>query len=285
MLRKVSSTTLWLAIFAIMVAVQAYSTFGQGVTGTWKTGSVGSIQYQNQVTGATKSGRGHIFTYKFLANGTYEAFGASGAMFLGEISVDDQAKQQITLEFKIPFAYGSVKLPDREPCKNMVAFIKLVKSDGREYGPYRNDAFRDNPKLKERGMVFVPLLDYGSTFKLRFAAMTGGRPPATACSIARTRSPRPSPVLAETGTTRHPSRVASSATSNDSPCFRAASIRLSATTVGRPSSSTCPARNKLRSRLVASATHTIASGGAALGSFPSSASQAMRSSGVTASRL
>jgi hypothetical protein len=24
-------------------------------------------------------------------------------------------------------------------------------------------------------MVFVPLLDFGSTFKLRFAAMTGGR--------------------------------------------------------------------------------------------------------------
>jgi hypothetical protein len=110
-----------------------------------------------------------------LADGTYEAFGASGTMFLGEISVGDKAKQQITLEFKIPFAYGSVKLPDGELCKNMVAFIKLVKSDGREYGPYRNDAFRDNPKLKERGMVFVPLLDYGSTFKVRFAAMTGGR--------------------------------------------------------------------------------------------------------------
>ena len=62
MLRKFSSTTIWLAIFAVMIAVQAYSTFGQDLAGTWKTGSVGSIQYQNQVTGATRSGRGHIFT-------------------------------------------------------------------------------------------------------------------------------------------------------------------------------------------------------------------------------
>ncbi len=129
---------------------------------------------QTYSAGASTDADG-IARFLGLANGTYEAFGASGAMFLGEISVDDQAKQQITLEFKIPFAYGSVKLPDGELCKNMVAFIKLVKADGREYGPYRNDAFRDNPKLKERGMVFVPLLDYGSTFKLRFAAMTGGR--------------------------------------------------------------------------------------------------------------
>ncbi len=75
MLRKFSSMTIWLAIFAVMIAVQAYSTFGQDLAGTWKTGSVGSIQYQNQVTGATKSGRGHIFTYKFLANGTYEFVG------------------------------------------------------------------------------------------------------------------------------------------------------------------------------------------------------------------
>ena len=75
MLRKFSSTTIWLAIFAVMIAVQAYSTFGQDLAGTWKTGSVGSIQYQNQVTGATRSGRGHIFTYKFLANGTYEFVG------------------------------------------------------------------------------------------------------------------------------------------------------------------------------------------------------------------
>lgn len=77
MLRKVSSTTIWVAIFIVLVVVQAYSAFGQAseVVGSWKNGSVGSIQYQNQVTGATKSGRGSIFTYKFLPNGSYEFIG------------------------------------------------------------------------------------------------------------------------------------------------------------------------------------------------------------------
>jgi len=77
MLRKVSSTTIWVAIFIVLVAVQAYSAFGQAseIVGSWKNGSVGSIQYQNQVTGATKSGRGSIFTYKFLPNGSYEFIG------------------------------------------------------------------------------------------------------------------------------------------------------------------------------------------------------------------
>ncbi|MEO8041312.1 MAG: hypothetical protein ABI646_01765 [Acidobacteriota bacterium] len=76
-MRKLSSTAIWLAIFGILVAVQAYSAFGQTseITGTWKDGSVGSIQYQNQVTGATRSGRSHIFTYKFFANGSYEFVG------------------------------------------------------------------------------------------------------------------------------------------------------------------------------------------------------------------
>jgi hypothetical protein len=76
-MRKVSSTSLWLAIIGIAIAVQAYSAFGQtaDITGSWKDGSVGSIQYQNQVTGATRSGRSHVFTYKFLANGNYEFVG------------------------------------------------------------------------------------------------------------------------------------------------------------------------------------------------------------------
>lgn len=78
MARKVSSTALWLAIFTVMVAVHAFSAFGQSnneVVGRWKTGSVGSIGYQNQTTGAIKSGRGSIFTYKFLPNGSYEFIG------------------------------------------------------------------------------------------------------------------------------------------------------------------------------------------------------------------
>jgi hypothetical protein len=77
MLRKVSSTTIWLTIFMVIVAVQVYSAYGQSseIGGYWKSGSVGSIQYQNQVTGAVKSGRGSLFTYKFLPNGNYEFIG------------------------------------------------------------------------------------------------------------------------------------------------------------------------------------------------------------------
>ena len=76
-MKKISATTLWLAIFALLVCVQAYSAFGQSsdLVGYWKNGSVGSIQYQNRVTGATKPGRGSLFTYKFLPNGKYEFIG------------------------------------------------------------------------------------------------------------------------------------------------------------------------------------------------------------------
>ena len=77
MLRKVSSTTLWVAIFLVLVAVHAYSAFAQSsdIVGSWKNGSVGMISYQNRTTGATKPGRGSIFTYKFNPNGTYEFVG------------------------------------------------------------------------------------------------------------------------------------------------------------------------------------------------------------------
>ncbi len=77
MLRKVSSTTIWLLIFTVILGVQAYSAFGQAsdIVGSWKNGSVGMISYQNRVTGATKPGRGSIFSYKFNPNGTYEFVG------------------------------------------------------------------------------------------------------------------------------------------------------------------------------------------------------------------
>ncbi|MEQ1761647.1 MAG: hypothetical protein ABL984_00745 [Pyrinomonadaceae bacterium] len=77
MLRKVSSTTLWVAIFLVIVAVQAVSMFAQSsdIHGSWKNGSFGMISYQNRTTGATKPGRGSIFTYKFNPNGTYEFVG------------------------------------------------------------------------------------------------------------------------------------------------------------------------------------------------------------------
>ena len=68
-MRKISSTAFWLAIFGILIAVQAYSTFAQSsdITGSRKSGSVGSIQYQNQVTGVTKPGRGSSFLVQIFA--------------------------------------------------------------------------------------------------------------------------------------------------------------------------------------------------------------------------
>lgn len=76
-MKKISSTSFWLFIFVAIIVVQAYSALGQSseVSGYWKNGSVGSIQYQNRVTGATKSGRGSLFTYRFLPNGNYEFIG------------------------------------------------------------------------------------------------------------------------------------------------------------------------------------------------------------------
>lgn len=76
-MRKVSSTTIWLFIFFAIIAVQAYSTFGQasGIEGYWKNGGVGTIQYQNRTTGSTKPGRGSLFTYKFTRDGNYEFIG------------------------------------------------------------------------------------------------------------------------------------------------------------------------------------------------------------------
>ena len=76
-MKNVKSSTLWLAIIGVAIMVQAYSAFGQeaDITGKWKDGSVGSVQYHNQVTGATRSGRSHIFTYTFLPNGNYQFIG------------------------------------------------------------------------------------------------------------------------------------------------------------------------------------------------------------------
>ena len=60
--------------FIILAAFASVAT-AQDITGYWKTGSVGSIQYQNRVTGSTKPGRGSLFWYKFQPNGQYEFVG------------------------------------------------------------------------------------------------------------------------------------------------------------------------------------------------------------------
>src|SRR5438128_2324124 len=77
MRKKLSSVSFWVFIFVAIIVIQAYSTFAQNreIVGSWKTASVGTVQYQNQVTGATRNGRSHIFTYKFLPNGSYEFIG------------------------------------------------------------------------------------------------------------------------------------------------------------------------------------------------------------------
>ncbi len=77
MRKKLSSITFWLLIVLVLVIVQAYSALAQSseVTGYWTNGSVGSIQYQNRTTGATKPGRGSHFSYRFNPNGTYTFVG------------------------------------------------------------------------------------------------------------------------------------------------------------------------------------------------------------------
>ena len=91
-MKNLLSITLSLAIFA-------GAAFAQDITGSWKDGSVGSIGYQNQTTGVVRSGRSHVFTYKFLPNGNYEFvgymelnnYGCSSTLFnqiTGKYSVD-----------------------------------------------------------------------------------------------------------------------------------------------------------------------------------------------------
>ena len=78
MKKKLLSVTFWLIVFFSIVAVEGYSALAQGpgdIVGKWSNGSVGLLQYQNQVTGATKPGRSSVFWYKFLPNGNYEFVG------------------------------------------------------------------------------------------------------------------------------------------------------------------------------------------------------------------
>lgn len=77
MLRNFSASTLWIAILVVLVAVQAFSVFPQSseIIGSWRNGSVGTIQYMDRTTGAIKPGSGSSIAYKFNPNGTYEFVG------------------------------------------------------------------------------------------------------------------------------------------------------------------------------------------------------------------
>lgn len=78
MKKLLSSITFWLVVFVAIIVVEGVSAFAQeaDIAGKWQTGSVSLLlQYQNQVTGATRPGRSSMFSYKFLPNGNYEFIG------------------------------------------------------------------------------------------------------------------------------------------------------------------------------------------------------------------
>lgn len=129
---------------------------------------------QSYTAGGMVDQNGHV-KFLGLAPGTYDAYGASGSTHLGEVTIKAEAKQEVALKWPIPFAYGNVKLANGTVCKNLVVFIWMVNPQGRQFGPYPVDAFKENPVLREKGMIFVPLLQHGFTFKLRFAAMEDGK--------------------------------------------------------------------------------------------------------------
>ncbi len=81
-----------------------------------------------------------------------------------------------------------------------------------------------------------------------------------ASSMEAMRSSTPLPVVAEMGTTLHPSSLESLSTSILSPCLSIMSIMLRAMTVGSPMSRICRERKRFLSRLVASTMLRMASG-------------------------
>lgn len=66
---------LFLSLIFIIGTFTTFAQDGESVLGYWKTGSVGSLGYKNTTTGAVKSNRGSLFSYKFLPNGNYEFIG------------------------------------------------------------------------------------------------------------------------------------------------------------------------------------------------------------------
>jgi len=116
-----------------------------------------------------------VVRFMGLATGTYEVYGARGSTLLGQIEVTADKDQEHKVVFEIPFVYGQIKLEDGTVCKHVEVFVWMTNKAGQEFGPYPSDAFKDNPNLRETGTVFAPLLSNGSTFRIRFVAMEGGR--------------------------------------------------------------------------------------------------------------
>ncbi|HEV7643140.1 MAG TPA: hypothetical protein VGO50_04290 [Pyrinomonadaceae bacterium] len=104
-------------ILFLLLLSQSFTAYAQGpedILGYWKTGSVGSLQYQNTVTGATKSNRGSLFTYKFLPNGNYEFIGyMESTMYNCTTTLFNEIKGKYTVDG------STIKLnPSRDYWKN-----------------------------------------------------------------------------------------------------------------------------------------------------------------------
>src|ERR1700759_2188504 len=89
-------------VLSLLLAANVFTAFGQDkedLVGYWKTGSVGSIGYQNTVTGAVKSGRGSLFTYKFSPDGSYEFVGyMESTMYSCTIMLFNNIKGKYTVD-------------------------------------------------------------------------------------------------------------------------------------------------------------------------------------------
>lgn len=116
-----------------------------------------------------------VVRFMGLASGEYEVYGARGSALMGKIKLTGEPAQECVLEYEIPFVTGKVKLENGEICTNLVLFQWITNQVGQKFGPYSQDAFMANPILQKDGTFFVPLLQKGSEFRLRFAAMEGGK--------------------------------------------------------------------------------------------------------------
>lgn len=131
-----------------------------------------ALKLSLEVAGAT-SQEGKV-RFIGLPKGLYEVYGAGGSSLLGQLKVE-RSGQSAHFKYEIPFAFGKVKLESGELCREMKVFISMTAADGRSYDPFPTDPFYQNPVLREKGTVFVPLLYRDVTFKLRFAAFENGR--------------------------------------------------------------------------------------------------------------
>ncbi len=107
----------------------------------------------------------------------------------------------------------------------------------------------------------------------------------SASAMAAVSSCSPLPRTATVGITGTPSAADKAAGSSVSPSRSARSIMFSATTVGRPSSSTSCAKTRCCSRLAASTTSTMTSGVASPSNSPCTTLRVTSSSGLAASKL